>query len=79
MMRSVGDLDKASLNAMTVYAHYTGADDFAYILTTTPNFMFAQLVEKTGSAWTYSPLNPAGSGTMTGNAGNGYARITIKN
>jgi hypothetical protein len=57
MMRSMGDLDKASLVAMTVYAHYTGADNFADSLaTTTPNFMFAQPVNKINNAWTYSPL-----------------------
>ncbi|MDR1023238.1 MAG: fimbrillin family protein [Prevotellaceae bacterium] len=57
MMRSTGDLVKDNLIAMTVYAHYTGAGDFADSLaTTTPNFMFNQLVEKDNNAWTYSPL-----------------------
>ncbi|MDR1024049.1 MAG: fimbrillin family protein [Prevotellaceae bacterium] len=57
MLRSAGDLDSGNLTAMTVYAHYTGADDFDGVAaTTTPNFMFAQPVNKTGSAWAYSPL-----------------------
>jgi hypothetical protein len=57
MLRSAGDLSKANLNAMTVYAHYTGADDFAAAAdTSAPNFMLNQLVTKDNGAWTYTPL-----------------------
>jgi hypothetical protein len=54
---SMPDLTTANLNAMTVYAHYTGTEAFSQVLAgTTPNFMFAQAVTKAGGAWSYSPL-----------------------
>jgi hypothetical protein len=53
---SAGDRTTANLAAMTVYAHYTGADDFDAATASTPNFMFAQAVTKGGSGWTYAPL-----------------------
>jgi hypothetical protein len=53
--RSTGDLSTATLDAMTVFAHYTGTDDFN--ASSTPNFMYNQLVTKSAaSVWTYSPV-----------------------
>jgi hypothetical protein len=53
--RSTGDLSTATLDAMTVFAHYTGTDDFN--ASSTPNFMYNQLVTKgAGNVWAYSPV-----------------------
>jgi hypothetical protein len=53
---SAGDRTTGNLDAFTVYAHYTGADNFAdAAATSTPNFMFAQEVNKVSGAWTYAP------------------------
>jgi hypothetical protein len=64
---SAGDLTTAKLTAMTVYAHYTGANNFATATGSTPNFMFNQSVTKSDGAWSYTPLKywPAGSGKVS--------------
>ena len=50
----------ANLDNMGVYASYTVGENNAAATwaddTSKPNFMYNQLVEKSGSAWTYSPL-----------------------
>jgi hypothetical protein len=54
---SAGDRTTDNLTAMTVYAHYTGTDDFDNAATaSTPNFMFNQSVTKYNGGWTYAPL-----------------------
>jgi hypothetical protein len=55
--RSAGEWSNTTLEAMTVFAHYTGEADFdAVVSATTPNFMYNQLVTKSGNEWTYSPV-----------------------
>jgi hypothetical protein len=51
---SAGDRTTDNLADMTVYAHYTGTADFDDA-TSTPNFMFAQPVNKSDGTWTYTP------------------------
>lgn len=48
------DLTSSNINDFGVFASYTKSDDWA--ATNTMNFMFDQKVEKSGSAWNYTPL-----------------------
>jgi hypothetical protein len=67
-LRSAGDRKADNLDAMTVYAHHSGADNFANVVaTTTPNFMLGQAVSKNGNVWEYSPLKywPANNGKVS--------------
>lgn len=48
-----GVIDDGNLASMGVFASYTGQDDWSGA--TAPNFMYNQLVEKSGT-WTYAPL-----------------------
>lgn len=48
-----GVIDVGNLASMGVFASYTGQDDWSGA--TAPNFMYNQLVEKSGT-WTYTPL-----------------------
>jgi hypothetical protein len=53
--RNMGELSDATLDAMAVFAHYTGEADFG--AASMPNFMYNQLVAKgTDEVWTYSPV-----------------------
>ncbi|MDR1369124.1 MAG: fimbrillin family protein [Dysgonamonadaceae bacterium] len=91
-LRSTGDLTNSNLSSMTVYAHYTGTDDFS--ASSTPNFMFNQSVTKGGGAWTYSPTRywpmptekvsffaishaPGTAGIATVNSYTGYPSFTV--
>jgi hypothetical protein len=54
--RATSVLDAANIAQMTVYAHYTGTEDFSAVSSTSqPDVMENQLVEQTGGSWTYSP------------------------
>lgn len=52
---AIMDLDDLKAQSFGVFAYYTDNSDYAEG-TSTPNFMFDQIVKWNGSAWAYSPL-----------------------